>query len=90
MYDFSYVTRREAKSVRNERYQIIHEVQDIVRDDFTFQYRLAWQSYKVGIMKRSHCVLLLYYRIFPAVTRIYPSNFHSVWRMRYSMFLGIG
>lgn len=39
MHDFVYVTRAEAKPVRDELYEIIHEVQDIVREDFTFQFR---------------------------------------------------
>lgn len=41
MHDFRYVTRAEAKPVRDELYEIIHYVQDIVRDDFTFQYKLV-------------------------------------------------
>lgn len=41
MHNFVYVTRAEAKPVRDELYKIIHEVQDIVRNDFTFQYRLV-------------------------------------------------
>lgn len=41
MHDFQYVTRAEAKPVKDELYEIIHEVQDIVRDDFTFQYKLV-------------------------------------------------
>ena len=40
MHDFQYVTKTKAKPVKDELYAIIHEVQDIVRDDFTFQYRL--------------------------------------------------
>ncbi len=39
MHDFVYVTRAEAKPVSDELYEIIYEVQDIVRDDFTFQFR---------------------------------------------------
>lgn len=39
MHNFIYVTRVEAKPVRDELYEIIHGVQDIVRDDFTFQFR---------------------------------------------------
>lgn len=44
MHDFNYVTKREAKPVKDELYKIIHEVQNIVRDDFTFQYRLIGSS----------------------------------------------
>lgn len=39
MHDFIYVTRAEAKPVRDELYTIIHEVQDLVRPYFTFQPR---------------------------------------------------
>lgn len=39
MHDFEYVTKKEAKPVRDELYKIIHEVHNIVRDDFTFQHR---------------------------------------------------
>lgn len=41
MYDFRYVTKAEAKPVKDELYEIIHEVQDLVRDYFTFQYKLV-------------------------------------------------
>lgn len=41
MHDFQYVTKTEAKPVKNELIQIIHEVQDLVRDYFTFQYKLV-------------------------------------------------
>ena len=36
MYDFRYVTKSEAKPIHEELYQILHEVQDLVRDQFTF------------------------------------------------------
>ena len=38
MHDFKYVTKNEAKPVKEELYQILHKVQDIVRDDFTFSF----------------------------------------------------
>lgn len=39
MHDFVYVTKRSTKPVKNELIQIIHEVQDIVREEyFTFQF----------------------------------------------------
>ena len=38
MYDFRYVTKSEAKPIHEELYQILHEVQDLVRDQFTFQF----------------------------------------------------
>ncbi|MEY8410492.1 hypothetical protein AALB51_04495 [Lachnospiraceae bacterium 62-26] len=44
MHDFIYVTKAETKPIRNELYKIIHEVQDIVRDDFTFQFKPVGSS----------------------------------------------
>lgn len=44
MHDFQFVTRAEAKPVRDELYKIIREVQDWVRDDFTFQFRPVGSS----------------------------------------------
>lgn len=44
MHDFQYVTKAEAKPVKDELYAIIHEVQDIVRDDFTFQFKPVGSS----------------------------------------------
>ncbi len=38
MHDFKYVTKNEAKPVKEELYQILYEVQDIVRDYFTFNF----------------------------------------------------
>ena len=38
MHDFKYVTKNEAKPVKEELYQILHEVQDIVREYFTFSF----------------------------------------------------
>lgn len=35
-HGFQYVTKAKAKSVREELYAIIYEVQDIVRPYFTF------------------------------------------------------
>ncbi len=43
-HDFIYVTKAKAKSVRDELYQIIGEVHDIVRPDFTFQHRPVGSS----------------------------------------------
>ena len=40
MHDFIYVTKAQAKPVRDELFTIIHEVQDIVSEEyFTFQFR---------------------------------------------------
>ena len=37
-HDFHYVSKNEAKEVKKNLLDIIHEVQDIVRDHFTFSY----------------------------------------------------
>lgn len=37
-HDFRYVSKNEAKEVKKELLDIIHEVQDIVRNHFTFSY----------------------------------------------------
>ncbi len=37
-HDFRYVPKNEAKEVKKELLEIIHKVQDIVRNDFTFSY----------------------------------------------------
>ncbi|MBD5535636.1 MAG: hypothetical protein HDQ99_08295 [Lachnospiraceae bacterium] len=44
MHDFQYVTKAAAKPVKDELYTIIHEVQNLVRDCFTFQFRLVGSS----------------------------------------------
>lgn len=44
MHDFVYVTKTSARPVRNELIQIIHEVQDIVRYHFTFQFKIVGSS----------------------------------------------
>lgn len=38
MHDFKYVTRNEAKPIKEELYQILYEVQDLVRYKFTFKF----------------------------------------------------
>lgn len=38
MHDFRYVTKNEAKPIKEELYQILYEVQDLVRDRFTFSF----------------------------------------------------
>lgn len=38
MHDFRYVTKNEAKPIKEELYQILYEVQDLVRDNFTFKF----------------------------------------------------
>lgn len=38
MHDFRYVTKNEAKPLKDELYQILYEVQDLVRDNFTFKF----------------------------------------------------
>ena len=44
MHDFCYVSKKEAAPVKAELLDIIHEVQDIVRDDFTFQFTFIGSS----------------------------------------------
>ena len=44
MHDFVYVTKASTKPVKNELIQIIHEVQNIVRPYFTFQFRTVGSS----------------------------------------------
>lgn len=39
MHDFVYVTKASARPAKNELIQIIHEVQDLVEDYFTFQFK---------------------------------------------------
>lgn len=38
MHDFRYVTKNEAKPIKKELYQILYEVQDLVRAKFTFSF----------------------------------------------------
>lgn len=49
MHDFVYVDPEEVKAVRDELYEIIHEVQNIVRDNFTFQFKSVG-SYKQNMI----------------------------------------
>lgn len=44
MHDFDYVDSEEMKRVRDELYEIIREVQDIVRPYFTFQFKRVGSS----------------------------------------------
>lgn len=44
MYDFVYVTKASAQSVKNELIQIIHEVQDLIEEYFTFQFKPVGSS----------------------------------------------
>ena len=39
MHDFRYVTKNEAKPIKDELYQILYEVQDHVREQFTFKFK---------------------------------------------------
>lgn len=41
MHDFVYVPKDEWEPVRNELFEIIHGLQDEVRNEFTFQYHIA-------------------------------------------------
>ena len=38
MHDFKYVTKNEAKPIKDELYQLLYDVQDLVREDFTFKF----------------------------------------------------
>ena len=38
MHDFRYVTKNEAKPIKDELYQLLYEVQDLVREYFTFKF----------------------------------------------------
>ena len=44
MHDFEYVPKEEWKPIRNELFEIIHRLQNEVRDDFTFQYHFVGSS----------------------------------------------
>ena len=44
MHDFEYVSNHEWEPVRDELFEIIHRLQDEVRDNFTFQYHVVGSS----------------------------------------------
>lgn len=44
MHDFRYVSKKKAAPVKADLLDLIHEVQDIVRDKFTFQYDFVGSS----------------------------------------------
>ena len=44
MHDFKYVTRNEAKPIKEQLYQILYEVQNLVRDHFTFSFTTVGSS----------------------------------------------
>lgn len=44
MYDFRYVTKNEAKPIKKELYQLLYEVQDLVREHFTFKFTTVGSS----------------------------------------------
>ena len=44
MHDFKYVTRREAQPIKNELDKILHKVQNLVRDKFTFNFTTVGSS----------------------------------------------
>lgn len=44
MHDFHYVTKKESAPVKADLIELIHKVQDIVRDEFTFQYEFIGSS----------------------------------------------
>ena len=47
MHDFCYVSKREAAPIKAELIDLIHRVQDYVRDDFTFQYYFVGSSSQI-------------------------------------------
>ena len=44
MHDFEYVSNHDWEPVRDELFEIIHRLQDEVREDFTFQYHFVGSS----------------------------------------------
>ena len=44
MYHYEYVSRREAKPYKDEFIDIIHEIQNLLRDKFTFRYKFIGSS----------------------------------------------
>ena len=44
MHDFRYVTKNEAKPIKEELYQLLYEVQNLVRDHFTFKFTTVGSS----------------------------------------------
>ena len=44
MYHFEYVSKKEAAPYKAELIEILHQVQDYVRDDFTFQFTFIGSS----------------------------------------------
>ncbi len=43
-FDFEYVPKEEWEPIRDELFEIIHRLQNAVRNDFTFQYRFVGSS----------------------------------------------
>ena len=44
MHDFRYVTKNKAKPIKEELYQILYKVQNLVRDKFTFSFKPVGSS----------------------------------------------
>ena len=44
MYHYEYVSKKIAKPYREEFLDIIHEIQDLLRDRFTFKYKFVGSS----------------------------------------------
>lgn len=51
MHDFEYVSNYEWKPIRDELFEIIHRLQDEVRNDFTFQYYFVGSSQRKMITR---------------------------------------
>ena len=61
MHDFEYVTKEEWEPIRDELFEIIHRLQNEVRDDFTFQYHFVGSSKRkmISIFLISRTAILL-------------------------------
>lgn len=54
-HDFCYLSKKEAKQVKGVLKGIIHEVQDIVREKFTFQYQFIGSASRNMITYEEKC-----------------------------------
>ena len=57
MYNFQYVTKKEAAPEKKNIIEMINEVQDIVRDKFTFQYMFVGSCKTIWLRKISNQTL---------------------------------
>ena len=47
MHDFRYVSKKEAAPIKAILLEIIHSTQNLVRDEFTFQYEFVGSASKL-------------------------------------------